>query len=34
VVEVYNNETGVNAEFDTTDAAGSKLRAYARINDN
>ena len=34
VVEVYNNETGVNAEFDTIDVAGSKLRAYAKIADN
>ena len=34
VVEVYNNETGVNAEFDTIDPAGSKLRAYARIPSN
>jgi hypothetical protein len=33
-VEVYNNEAGIIPEFDTTDVAGSKLRAYSRINAN
>ena len=32
IVEVYNNVTGVNSLYDTTEIAGSKLRAYSRIN--
>ncbi|MDK2819750.1 MAG: hypothetical protein KFW07_02845, partial [Mycoplasmataceae bacterium] len=31
IVEVYSHENGVNADFNTIDVAGSKLRAYSRI---